>query len=165
MLPARFVAIAGLLGLAALGASAQPAPPAGASTTPVAVSLRTDKKAYHKSDPIKLTFTVKNASKSPVKLTIPSGMKYDFEIRKGKPAAGEKLWQWSRGRMFTEMVVFMTMEPGKQVVYSETFKPGEQGSDGKPVPALEPGTYTASAILQLAGRAPRPTATTTFVVK
>ena len=165
----RLVVSAGLLCMSAFGACGQPEPlGAGGgppATTPVVVRLATDKKVYTRKDPIKLTLTVKNTSKSPVKLVIASGMKYDFEIRKGKTAAGPNVWQWSRGRMFAQMIMQMTMEPGKKQVYSETFAPGENGPEGKPVLALEPGTYTAAGVLEVSGRAPRPMAMTTFEVK
>ena len=165
----QLVVGAGMLCLTAFGGIGQPDSPGAAgwppATTPVVVRLATDRKVYPRQRPVKLTFTVKNASKSPVKLVIASGMKYDFEIHKGKTAAGPKVWQWSRGRMFAQMIIQTTMEPGKQQVYAETFTPGENGPDGRAVPALEPGTYTATGVLELSGRAPRPMATTTFEVK
>ena len=169
MVTSRLIVIAGILYLAAFDAAAQPVPPhaAGqpAAAAPVAVSVRTDKRVYLRRDPIKLTFTVKNPSKSPVKLNFANGMKYDFEIRKGKMPSGDRVWQWSHGRMFFQMVILTTLESGKQLTYAETFAPGENGLDGKPIPVMEPGTYSATAILALSGRAPRPMARTTFVVK
>ncbi len=160
MVTTRLFTMAGFVCLAAFGAASQPP-----ATAPVAVSLRTDKKAYHPKDPVKLTFTVKNPSKLPAKLNYSSGMKYDFEIRKGKTPVGEKVWQWAHGRMFAQMILQTTLEPGKQLVFTETFTPGEKDPLGKPTPCLEPGTYTATAVLALMGRAPRPMAQTTFTVK
>ncbi len=169
MVFSRCIALAGILCLAAAGTEAQLAPPGAggkpAASMPVAVSLRTDKKVYKGKYPVKLTFTVKNSSKVPVKLVFPSGMKYDFEIRKGKGPSGEKVWQWSQGRMFAQMVIQTTLEPGKQLTYSETFAPGENGPTNKLIPAMEPGTYTAIGILELSGRAPHPMAQTVFTVK
>jgi len=165
MVISRFAAFAGVLCLAMAGAAAQPEPPGRApAATPLAASVQTDKKTYRGKDPVKLTFTVKNPTKSPVKLMF-GGMKYDFEIRKGKSPSGEKIWQWSQGRMFAQIVTQTTLDPGKQLTYTETFTPGENGPTNKLIPALDPGIYTATGILTLIGRAPRPMAHTTFTVK
>src|SRR5438270_710054 len=115
MVTPRSFVIAAVLLMAAFGAAAQSEAPGAAArpqaAPPVAVTLRTDKKVYAKKDPIKLIFTVKNASKSLVNLNIASGMRYEFEIHKGKSPAGERVWQWSRGRMFTQMIQQITMQP------------------------------------------------------
>ena len=169
MVKPQLILSAALVCCAALAVRAQPVPPAGGSrgrsTHPVSLILRADKKSYGEKDPIKLTLTAKCPAKTPVKLTFSSGMKYDFEIRKGKAPSGEKVWQWSRGHMFTEMVTNTTLDPAKPLSFSETFAPGEQGADGKPVPQLEPGVYRATGILTISGRAPRPMASTTFTVR
>lgn len=144
-----------------------PGPGSGppAVSTPVGVKLQADKKTYNAKDPIKLTLTVTNPGTTPVKLMFGSGMKYEFEIHKGKTAAGEKVWQWSRGRMFTQMVTFTTLDAGKKLEFSEKYVPGDKGADGKVQAQLAPGTYTAVGILQLSGRAPRPSNVTTFTVR
>jgi Intracellular proteinase inhibitor len=136
---------------------AKPVPPPGISI-PVAVSVAADKKTYTTKDPIKLTLTAKNTGKKEVRLTFNNSMKYDFEIRKGKGTTGEKIWQWSHMRLFAQMVSFTSLDPGKTLTFSETYTPGEKGPDGQPLPSLAPGTYTASAILAIGGRAPRPSA-------
>jgi hypothetical protein len=133
--------------------------------TPVGVAVSTDKKTYTPKETIKLTLTAKNSTNLPVKLTFNSGMKYDFEICKGKTSSGDKVWQWSRGHAFFQMVTYATLQPGKTLVYSETFTPAVTGPDGKPVAELAPGTYTATATLALMGRAPRPRSSITFTVK
>ena len=161
--------MATLLCAAAGCARSQPIPPPGgappAQGAPVVVSLRTDKKTVHSKDPVKLTLTVKNPSSTPVRLTFNSGMKYDYEIRKGKAPTGEKVWQWSKGRMFIQMILDSILEPGKSIVFTESYVPGAKDGDGKPLPELTPGTYTATGILTLSGRAPRPMASTTFTVR
>jgi hypothetical protein len=153
--------------VAILAGGAQPGAPAGdpSSSAPVAVSIKTDKKSYGPKDPIKLTMTVKNPGKSPVRLMFTSGMKYDLEIRKGKTRNGASMWQWSRGRMFTQMISNTTLDAGKTLTFAEAYAPGERGADGKPGPELEPGTYTATAVLATSGRTPRPMASTMFTVK
>lgn len=168
MISEKVLAVAACFCSAALAAFAQPERPAGsgpAASAPVTVSVRSDKKSYGPKDPIKLVLTARNAGKTAVKLMFSSGQKYDFEIRKGKTPSGERIWQWSAGRMFTQMVTWSTLQPSKSLTFTETFTPGETGPDGKPVKALDPGTYTATGIVATGGRTPRAMASTTFVVK
>ena len=158
--------IAGLVSLSSLGGGAQPTPPgAHPAGAPVTAKLTSDKKVYKATDPVKLTFFIKNPSKQPVKMSFSSGMKYDFEIRKGKLPTGEAIWVWSHGRMFTMMFTNTTLDPGKSLTFTESFVPGEAGPDGKPGRALEPGVYTATGTLTLSGRTPRPRAQVTLTVK
>jgi len=162
------IAAAAILLTPVLASLAQDTPPGGAPPAPgapVSVSLAADKKSYGAKDPVKLTLTAKNTKSMPAKLMFTSGMKYDFEIRKGKAAAGEKVWQWSKGRMFPQMVQTVTVEPGKSLVFKETYTPGDKDAMGKPLPELAPGTYTATGILAIGGRMPRPMASTVFTVK
>ena len=163
MLSAAFVGLAALPVLSQIAPSKDEARPSVA--TPVALTLRTDKKQYAAKDPIKFTITAKCPAKTPVKLMFGSGMKYDIEIRKAKAPATEKVWQWMRGRMFIQMVTFTTVSPDKPLVFNETFTPGEKGADGRVIAELTPGTYTATAVLALSGRAPRPTTSVTFSVR
>ncbi|HLJ56838.1 MAG TPA: BsuPI-related putative proteinase inhibitor [Chthonomonadaceae bacterium] len=166
----RVVAAAAALAITTAVAGAQPPKgqpgPPTRSEPSLTVSLRTDKKTYSTKDPIKFTLTAKNDTKSAIKVIFPSGMRYDFEIHKGAQASGEKLWQWARGRMFAQLVTQTTVEPGKQLVYSETFTPGEKGPVGKPEPTLAAGSYTALAVLHAGiGRTAQPTVQTPFTVK
>jgi hypothetical protein len=119
--------------------------------TPASLTLKTDKKTYAVNEPIKMTLTVKNTRKDPVTLHFASGQKYDIEIRQGKGRNGAKVWQWSRGMMFTQMVTAVTLAPGKKQTYTETYKPGDAR-----MPPLTPGTYTVIAIVTTMGRDPRP---------
>jgi hypothetical protein len=63
------------------------------------------------------------------------------------------------------MITYSTIDPGKSLTFVQTFAPGAPSGEGKPNATLEPGTYTATGILALAGRAPRPMASATFTVK
>jgi len=164
----KIAATAGLLLTPILASMAQTTPPGGGAPgagTPVSVSVTADKKTYQAKDPIKLTLTVKNTKSMPVKLLFSSGMKYDFEIRKGKGTTGERVWQWSKGRMFIQMLQEVSLEPGKSLVFSETYTPGNKDGYGKPLPELAPGTYTGTGILAISGRMPRPMASVGFTVK
>jgi hypothetical protein len=139
------------------GSGAHRMPGAGVQV-PVAVSIKTDKKTYAANDPIKMTIIAKNPSKQTVNLPFATGQKYDIEIRRGKEPNGERVWQWSRGKMFTMIVTSQAVAPGKALTYKQTYDPAKE----KP---LMPGTYTVRAVLTTSGRAPRPYGVTTLTVK
>ncbi len=128
------------------------------------VALKTDKQTYAPSDSVKITFSVKNKGTEEARLSFSDGQKFDLELRKGKDMKSEKLWQLSRGRMSIMMITSAKIAPGKLLTFSETFKPGAIGSDGKPHPTLEPGLYSLTGILRTIGKTPRLTKTVTFKV-
>lgn len=132
--------------------------PGAVVQVPVAVNLKTDKKTYAPNEPIKMTINVKNTTKQTVKLPFASGQKYDIEIRRGKERNGEKVWQWSRGRMFAMMLSTLPVPPGKTIIFTETYDPAKE----KP---LTPGTYTITATVTTRGRTPRPYDIETIIVK
>lgn len=135
-------------------------PPAVEMIVPVAVGVKTDKKTYTANDPIVMTITVKNATRRPVKLPFATGQRYDIEIRRGTARTGEKVWQWSRNRMFNMMVMTQVLQPGKSLMFTETFKPSQEQA-----PVLSRGTYTITATLTTSGRTPRPFGSTVITVR
>jgi hypothetical protein len=159
--------IAALFGLIWGVASAQKSEPQGDDNRsfPVQVTVKTDKRIYLSDDPIKMTITAKNTQKSLVSLQFASGQQYDVEIRRGKNKNGEKVWQWSEGRMFTMAIINTRLAPGKTQTYNVTYGSEVSPATGKAVPKLTPGTYTIFATLTTMGRAPRPYGTTTITVK
>ena len=126
--------------------------------------LKTDKPTYAPADSVKITFSVKNKGTEEARLSFSDGQKFDLELRKGKDIKSEKLWQLSKGRMAIMMITSAKIAPGKLLTFSETFKPGADGGDGKPLPTLEPGLYTLTGILRTLGKTPRLTKTITFKV-
>jgi len=163
------IAAAALLGavLATAGADGarkrKPEPPIRGVSVPVSVTVKTDKAVYTSDAPIHITLTVKNPSRSAVRLPFSSGQKYDIEIRRGKGLNGERVWQWAKGRVFTEMLTQATVAPGKSLTFQETFAPNDKTAEG--VAPLAPGTYTVVGILTTSGRAPRPSGGTVITVK
>ncbi|HLV79903.1 MAG TPA: BsuPI-related putative proteinase inhibitor [Chthonomonadaceae bacterium] len=137
------------------------APKAGVEiVVPVAVSVRTDKKIYRPHEPIKMTITAKNATRDPARLTFPTGQRYDLDIRRGSEPKNPKIWQWSRGRMFTQMVSFVSLPPGKMLVFTETYHPGQEQA-----PVLTPGAYMITATLASAGHGSHPFGTTRITIR
>lgn len=138
----------------------QPAQTRAEIVVPVAVSVRTDKKIYRSHEPIQITITVKNATKNAVKLTFPTGQRYDIDIRRGSDPKNPKIWQWSHGQMFTQMVSSVSMPSGKTLTFSETYRPGQEQA-----PVLTPGTYTITATLTTMGHGNHPFGTTRITVR
>jgi hypothetical protein len=79
-------------------------------------------------------------------LNFSSGQQYDFEVRR----AGQSVWRWSSGRLFTQALTELTIGPGERQVFTVTWN--QQDNEGRPV---APGAYTAAATLTTMGR-PRP---------
>lgn len=145
----------------------KPAPVEGRSAVLPAVSLKTDKKTYKAGDPITITLTVKNTRKAPLRLAFSSGQKYDFVVQRGKKdPRGETVWQWSRGKMFTQALTSFELAPGKTQTYTEKFDPaGPQNDDAQKVKQITKGVYTVTGIVTTMGRAPRPSAAAVITVK
>lgn len=136
---------------------------------PVTVTVATDKKMYGVGDTITFTLTVKNGTKQALSLRFSSGQRYDFKLFDAKtpagarPDTGKLLWQWSRGRMFFQMISSEKLEPGKTLTFSDKyeFKP----TPGQTVKPLAAGKYALVGILTTMGAAPQPSATTMLEIK
>ena len=141
-------------------------PKKGAVTIPVyllALTVKTDHPTYPADSAVKFTLTAKNATHQDIVLSFSSGQRYDFELFRGDSAKGEKIWQWSKGKMFTMMLSSATIQPGKSLAFTETYRSG-----GDDMPALTPGVYTVGATLKSSSKtvpaAVLPTAYKTFQV-
>ena len=141
-----------LFGTQSMQAQRTPAPKKDVVVaTPLSLTAKTDQPTYKAADAIKLTLTAKNTTQQDVLLRFNSGQRYDFELFRGKSAKGEKVWQWSKGRMFTMMLSSVPLKPGKPLEYSETYRPGSDG-----MPALTPGFYTVVATLKAVSKTTPP---------
>lgn len=148
-----FAALPGGGGAMARAPGGKESGPTGAGVTQnprasggLALLLDADRQTYALGTPVILRLTVINTSRAPVTLQFASGQHYDFEVRR----AGETVWRWSAGRMFTQAVTSLTLRPRERQVFTETW--GQQDNHGQPVPA---GTYEAVAVLTTMAR-PRP---------
>lgn len=150
----------------AAGIGSAQAPPSSSGSqkasrsAPVALALKTDKTTYAAGETITATLTARNPGKQKVTLDFTSGQKYDLELWSGKDRRGKRLWQWSKGRMFTEALASLSLLPGKPLVFTEKIVSGKDE-----VPKLAPGVYRLIAYLTTASRMPHPTSTTLFIVK
>jgi hypothetical protein len=114
--------------------------------TPVVATLSTDKTTYKTSEPITFTITARNASKAVQNLSFSSGQSYDIMVRPQGQSEADPLWQWSRGRMFTQAVRDITLNAGEQKTWTTTWL--QTASAGGFVPR---GEYTVSARLAVNG--------------
>jgi hypothetical protein len=78
-----------------------------------------DRKAAKSGDKVKITFTVRNSGRQPVKVAFNSGKRFDVEVsRKPEPnvryAKGAlTLWQLSRGMFYTMALGELVWAPGE----------------------------------------------------
>lgn len=83
-----------------------------------------------------LSLVVTNNTKKNIDLTFPSGKKYDFTVFN---KAGQKVWQFSEGKFYSQAAVQESLKPGQ----SRTYK--------TKLPVLSAGKYTVTANYYAAG--------------
>jgi len=106
----------------------------------VSVTLLTDNTAYSVGEKVKMTLTVKNETDKPVTLTFNDGQIYDFTVK--NLSRGTRVWRWSTDKAFTEAIWSMTLAPGEEKSYSETWD--QKGDNSLQV---DPGVYLIEANL------------------
>lgn len=103
------------------------------------VYLTTDKVVYAAGQPINMELCVFNRTSEKTTLQFRNAQRFDFTIEDGD---GKKLWRWSEGRMFAQMLGQETLGPErKQAIYKATY-------GGK----LGPGTYKLTGIVTASDR-------------
>ncbi|HET7628531.1 MAG TPA: BsuPI-related putative proteinase inhibitor, partial [Bacillales bacterium] len=65
-------------------------------------------------DTVKFTFHLKNQTEHVQTFTFPTGQRFDFVI---KNEQGQKVKQYSEGRMFTQMVGEVTLKQAEEISY------------------------------------------------
>ena len=75
------------------------------------VSVVTDKPSYAKGEPIAMTFKVFNQTEERITFHFSDAQRYDFIIEDRK---GNKVWRWSDGRMFAQVLGEETLGPGRE---------------------------------------------------
>ncbi len=125
--------------------------------TPVVATLSTDKATYKTGESVTFTVTARNASTSAQTLTFGSGQSYDILVRPAGQPEAEPLWQWSRGRMFTQAVREIPLTAGEQKTWTTSWL--QTGNAGGFLPR---GEYTVSARLAANGGLETTPVTITF---
>lgn len=98
---------------------------------------------------VTFTFRVENGGDSPVELSFRSGQTADVVVYEQGGAAADPTWQWSDGRMFTQVIRDEHLPPGETITEEYTW------SDP------DPGEYVARGTLEATQSAE---AETTFTV-
>lgn len=78
-------------------------------------------------DDVRFALLVENEGDEPATLSFRSGKRADFAVRDGN----EEMWRWSAGRMFTQALGSVTVDPGETLPFEGTWE------------EPEPGEYTA----------------------
>lgn len=97
------------------------------------ISMLTDKMNYSVDEPITMTLKIFNYTEEEITFYFNNGQRYDFII---EDEEGSKIWRWSEGRMFAQMLGEEILGPtNTEVIYTEEYK-------GK----LSPGYYKITGI-------------------
>ncbi|MCL6471463.1 MAG: hypothetical protein K6T91_01415 [Firmicutes bacterium] len=86
---------------------------------------------------LRLSLSVRNIGSELQKLSFNSSQKFDVRI---EDSSGGRVWQWSDGRMFAQLLESITLEPGKSVSFTVQWPLTDTG--GK---AVAPGNYNIYA--------------------
>ncbi|MBN2354083.1 MAG: hypothetical protein JXD23_16040 [Spirochaetales bacterium] len=85
------------------------APPA----CPIQITVATDKPVYHYGETVSMTLQAKNVSSRPVTLNFMTSQRYDFIVS----YQGKVLWQWSKDKVFLQVIGSITLKPGQSISY------------------------------------------------
>ena len=102
-------------------------------------TLRADKPRYKRGRPVHLTFRIQNTSGKAVSYNFSTGQKYDVTVT---DAAGAEVWDWAKGRLFTQNLSSVSLKPGKSLIYSVVWNGADQTGRN-----VKPGTYSLTARL------------------
>lgn len=97
----------------------------------VEVRLELEGHRFFPGDPVVLSLRVRNGTDAPTVLTWPTTQRYEFVVER----AGQRVWTWSEGRAFAEMLVDQTLGPRAETVFREVWR------------TADPGRYRARGIL------------------
>jgi hypothetical protein len=110
---------------------------ANAPTPNIFVGITTDKPIYKSKEPIAIALTILNQASDPYQAVFSNGKTYDFCLYQND----QLIWKWSNGRMFSQAIRNVTLEPNKPLTYVIIYN--QITSTGKP---LEPGSYNLTGI-------------------
>ena len=88
--------------------------------------------------PVTWTITVTNDTTKALELTFPTGLRAEVTLSQN----GERIYRWSDGQMFTQMVGHLRIPAGGD----HAFTLDEPGLD------VDPGTYTLTAVVVASNR-------------
>jgi hypothetical protein len=100
----------------------------------VEVTLELEGHRFLLGDPVALSLRVRNPADARVTLAWPTAQRYDFVVE----SEGRRVWVWSDGRAFAQVLVDETLAPRGEAVFREVWR------------TADPGRYRAQGILTTA---------------
>ena len=91
--------------------------------------------SFGREEKINLVVTIRNRSDSNQTLTFPTAQTHDCTV---STPDGEPIWNWSKGRMFAQVLTELTLKAGEEKRYVQAWD--QICDDGT---AAKPGRYTA----------------------
>lgn len=88
---------------------------------------------------ITFVVTIKNQASADRTLTLPTGQTHEVVVT---DAGHKEIWRYSRGRMFAQVIVDLTLKPGESRSYTAAWD--QTDAKGK---ALPPGDYEAVGLV------------------
>ena len=101
------------------------------------------RRTFAAAAPIHFRLTLRNPTASEVRLAFSSGRTRDAVVL---AADGSERWRWSDGRMFTQALSELLLEPGVELTFELVCHPAQHGAD-----ALPPGRYRAVGVIPAIG--------------
>ena len=138
----RLFMLAGLMGSPTGGCAARDTPMTQPDfETRIALKNSAGKEARDFPAGAVITFvvTVKNQAAAPRTLTLPTGQTHEVVVT---DAGHKEVWRYSRGRMFAQVIVDLTLKPGESRSYTAAWD--QTDVKGK---ALPPGDYEAVGLV------------------
>jgi hypothetical protein len=99
----------------------------------VVALVKTNRPQYQVGRRVGITFVVTNTGKTPLVYDFLDGKQYDFTIA---DASGRTIWTWSTGRLFSQGLINVTIQPGKTYTVHAVWNGEDSGN--RPV---MPGSY------------------------
>ena len=129
-----------ILGLAVVPAVSAPA--ARTNVRGVDVEIRLDKATYGLGEPVGITLALTNTGQTTASFQFPTGQMYDFVVTR----EGQRVWQWSLGRVFVQAFTTLTLPPGEARTFTDHWD--QRNAQGQQVP---PGAYEMAALFPVGG--------------
>ncbi len=98
-----------------VSATATASPVARTHVGSVQVELSVNKAVYNVGESVEIRLVATNRGAQPATFQFSTGQMYDFIAM----ANGQRFWQWSQGRAFTQALTALTLQPGEATVFHE----------------------------------------------
>lgn len=107
------------------------------------IELSVNKSIYALGESVHIRLSVNNQGTELVSFQFPTGQMCDFVIER----VGQRIWQWSDGRVFTQAFTTLTIRSGESKVFNVQWD--QRDGQGRAAP---PGEYELMAVFPAQGR-------------